>query len=153
MSKITHIGPEGLALIKLFEGWSSKPYLCPAKIPTIGWGSTRYADGRKVTMNDPSITKEQGEQLLKATMTKYEMAVDAFCVDTINQQQFDALTSFCYNLGENALKGSTLIKKVNLNPNDPSITKEFLKWVNANGKPLKGLIKRRQAEADLYFKK
>lgn len=153
MSKITKIGKEGLNLIKKFEGWSAKPYLCPAMVPTIGWGSTRYADGTKVTMKDLPITKEQGEELLLKTLHQYEQSVDAFCVDSLNQYQFDALVSFAYNLGVNALKTSTLLKKVNANPNDVvGIAQQFNKWVNANGKPLKGLILRRQAEAALFFK-
>jgi lysozyme len=121
-------------------------------VPTIGYGSTRYADGTKVKLNDPEITKEGATTLFKQTLKQYELAVDAYCRDDINQNQFDVLVSFAYNLGNQALKSSTLLKKVNKNPNDPTIKTEFLKWVNVNGKPLKGLIKRRQAEVDLYFK-
>lgn len=151
--KITKIGPNGLALIKQFEGFKSKAYLCPANVPTIGYGSTRYADGRKVTLKDPDITKEQGEQLLLKTLSTYEEAVDAFCIDTITQNQFDALVSFAYNLGPAALKGSTLLKLINANPNNViPIVQNFNKWVNAGGKVLQGLVKRRQAEAELFFK-
>jgi lysozyme len=156
MTKITKIGPNGLALIKKFEGFSSKPYNDPASggLPiTIGWGSTRYADGTKVTLKDPAITKEQADILFLQTIKQYELAVDAFCRDDINQNQFDSLVSFAYNLGVNALKTSTLLKKVNANPNDVvGIAQQFNKWVNANGKPLKGLILRRAEEAELFFK-
>ena len=153
MKKITKTGAEGLKLIKKFEGLKLKPYLCSAAVPTIGWGSTRYTNGTKVTLKDPAITKEQADTLFLETLKQYELAVDAYCRDDINQFQFDALVSFCYNLGPHALKSSTLLKKVNKNPNDPTIAAEFNKWVNAGGKRLKGLIRRRAAEVELYFKK
>lgn len=152
MNKITKLGPEGFKLIKKFEGFKSKPYLCSAGVPTIGWGSTRYANGIKVTLKDKEITKEEADKLFLDTLKQYELAVDAFCRDDINQNQFDALVSFAYNLGPQALKSSTLLKKVNKNPNDKTISIEFLKWINAGGKPLKGLILRRNAELELYFK-
>lgn len=151
--KITKLGPEGLKLIKAFEGFRSKPYLCSAGVATIGWGSTRYANGTKVTLNDQKITKAEADKLFLDTLKQYELAVDAFCRDDINQFQFDALVSFAYNLGPQALKGSTLLKLINNNPNDVvKIAQNFNKWVNAGGKPLKGLIKRRAAEAELFFK-
>ena len=71
-------------------------------------------------------------------------------IENINQNKFDALCCFAYNVGVNALKSSTLLKKVNINPNDPTIKNEFLKWNKANGRALTGLTKRRQEEADLY---
>ncbi len=148
--KITKIGPLGLQLIKDFEGFKSKPYLCPANVPTIGYGSTRYANGTKVTLADKPLSEKEAEALLMATLHTYEQAVDSYCRDDINQHQFDALVSFCYNLGPQNLKTSTLLKKVNINPNDPTIILEFLKWCRAGGKILKGLTLRRQAEANLY---
>ena len=151
MSKITKIGDKGLAIIKEFEGWSAKPYLCPAGIPTIGYGNTFYANGTKVKMTDAVITTAKGEELLKMVLKSFEQYVDSYCIDTINQNQFDALCSFCYNLGPSNLKSSTLIKKVNQNPADTSIEAEFRKWNKSNGKALAGLTRRRQAEADLYF--
>lgn len=151
--KITKTSDKGIELIKSFEGFSSKPYLCPAKIPTIGYGATFYPDGKKVTMKDSPITEEKGVELLKSMLVKFEQYVDSYCVDSINQNQFDALVSFCYNLGPSNLKSSTLLKKVNADPNDPSIEVEFMKWVKAGGKTLKGLVRRREAEAKLYFNK
>ena len=151
--KITKTSDEGIDLIKSFEGFSSKPYLCPAKIPTIGYGATFYPDGKKVTMKDASITEEQGVKLLKSMLVKFEQYVDSYCVDTVNQNQFDALVSFCYNLGPSNLKSSTLLKKVNTNPNDATIEAEFMKWTKAGGKTLKGLVRRREAESKLYFNK
>jgi lysozyme len=128
-----------------------KPYLCPASIPTIGFGNTYYPDGTKVKLTDPAITQEKAEELLKFLLVTYEKAVDSFCRDDISQGNFDALTSFAYNLGNGNLQKSTLIKKVNANPKDVTIADEFLKWNKAKGAVLKGLTRRRQAEANLYF--
>ena len=153
MSKITKTGTAGIELIKKFEGFMSKPYKCPAGVPTIGYGATFYPDGKKVTMSDKAITEAEGTALLASMLTKFEQYVDSYCVDTITQNQFDALVSFCYNLGPNNLKSSTLLKKVNANPNDETIRAEFMKWTKAGGRVLKGLVTRRTAEADLYFKK
>jgi lysozyme len=149
--KVTKISQKGLDLIKRFEGLSLKPYLCPAGIPTIGYGNTYYNDGKKVKLTDPSITQAKADKLLKFLIQSYEKDVDSFCRDDISQQNFDSLVSFAYNCGSRNLKSSTLLKKVNLNPNDQTIRAEFMKWNKGAGKVLAGLIKRRQAEADLYF--
>jgi lysozyme len=149
--KVTKTGPKGIELIKQFEGFSAKPYKCPAGIPTIGYGATYYPNGAKVTMTDKEITEAMATNLLADMLGTYEKSVDSFCVDTITQNQFDALVSFAYNLGVGNLKSSTLLKKVNANPNDTTIRAEFMKWTKAGGKILTGLVKRRTAEADLYF--
>ncbi len=150
--KITKSSEELIKLIKQFEGFKSHSYLCPANVPTIGYGSTYYPDGVKVTLNDGSITESQAIELLKKTLTHYEKAVDSYCVDTLTQNQFDSLVDFAYNCGNQNLKTSTLLKKVNANPNDKSIAVEFAKWNKSNGKILNGLTKRRQAEIKLYFR-
>ena len=149
--KVTKASQKGLDLIKRFEGLKLKPYNCPASIATIGYGNTYYPSGAKVKLTDPAITKEKAEELLKFLLTSYEKGVDSFCRDDINQNQFDALTSFAYNVGVGNLQKSTLIKKVNKNPSDPTIRAEFMKWNKGGGKVLLGLTRRRQAEADLYF--
>lgn len=149
--KITKISTKGLDIIKKYEGFSSKPYLCPAKVPTIGYGSTYYEDGSKVKLTDSPITQERATDLLEALLVSYERAVDSYCIDTINQSQFDALCSFAYNCGVGNLKSSTLLKKVNVNPDNPTIKDEFLKWTKGGGKTLPGLIRRRTEEAQLYF--
>jgi lysozyme len=151
--KITKTGTAGIELIKMFEGFRSAPYKCPAGIPTIGYGATFYPTGKKVTMADKAITEAEGTVLLQSMLVSFEKYVDSYCRDDINQNQFDALVSFAYNLGPANLKSSTLLKKVNANPEDESITLEFMKWVKAGGKTLKGLVRRREAESQLYFKK
>ena len=152
MSKIIKTGDAGIEMIKTFEGFRSAPYKCPAGIPTIGYGATFYTNGKKVTMADRPITEAEAVTLLKDMLVSFEKYVDSYCVDTINQNQFDALVSFCYNLGPANLKSSTLIKKVNANPNDPAIQAEFMKWTKAGGRQLAGLVRRRDAESKLYFK-
>ena len=172
MKKITKIGKKGLDLIKSFEGLALKPYLCPAGVPTIGYGSTFYEDGTKVTLKDKKITEAKAVKILLHEVAASEKYVDVFCQDVINQNQFDALVSFVYNIGPNALKSSTLLVKLNKNVNDPTIKDEFLKWCKADGthngkdddndglideagekQTLKGLLRRRTAEAALYFSK
>lgn len=149
--KITKLSQKGLELIKQFEGLSLTPYVCAGGIKTIAWGNTYYPNGKKVTLQDPKITPQQADEILKHALITYEKAVDSFCRDDISQSNFDALVSFAYNLGTGALQKSTLIKKVNANPKDVTIADEFLKWNKANGRVLAGLTRRRQAEANLYF--
>jgi lysozyme len=142
---------KGLELIKNFEGFEPNAYKCPAGIITIGYGATYYMDGTKVKMGD-TITKEEAEKLLnEMSEKKYGIYVDEYVKSEINPYQRDALISFAYNCGNSALKNSTLLKKVNKNPMDETISNEFLKWNKSGGKVLNGLTRRRQAEADLYF--
>ena len=139
-------------LIKLFEGYKPKAYLCPASVVTIGFGSTMYTDGRKIKLGD-TINEQQANELLM-----WELRNKAFALHglNLNQNQFDSCLSFIYNLGIGAFAKSTLKKKILLNPNDATIKDEFLKWnkarVNGQLTELKGLTRRRIAEADLYFK-
>lgn len=151
MNKITNISKKGVDLIKSFEGLRLKPYLCSAKVPTIGYGNTFYENGSKVTLKDEAITEARATELLEWSLKKFEQYVDSYCIDSISQNQFDALVSFCYNLGPANLKSSTLLKKVNKDPNDPTIRAEFMKWNKAGGRALAGLTRRREAEANLYF--
>jgi lysozyme len=150
--KITKASNNLIELIKKFEGFSAKPYLCPAKVVTIGYGNTFYANGEKVKLTDAPINELQAVELLKQTLGQYEKAVDSYCVDSLTQNQFDALVDFAYNCGNGNLKSSTLLKKVNANPNDKTIALEFAKWNKGGGKILNGLGKRRAAESELYFR-
>lgn len=149
--KATKTSDKGIELIKRFEGLSLNPYLCPANVPTIGYGNTFYKNGKKVTLNDKPITEQKAVEMLRQSLEKFEQYVDSYTTDSITQNQFDALVSFCYNLGPANLKSSTLLKKVNANTNDETIKDEFLKWTKAGGRKLAGLVKRREAEAALYF--
>jgi lysozyme len=149
MEKVT--GTNGLNLIKKKEGFVSIPYKCQAGVPTIGYGSTYYENGTKVTMSDPGITEEQATKLLSNTIKGFEKAVNTYVTSDINQNQFDALVSFTYNVGPDQFKKSTLLKYINNNPNDPNIAPEFSKWVKVKGNVSKGLVKRRAEESKLYF--
>tara|TARA_R110002012_G_scaffold40089_1_gene110601 strand:+ start:544 stop:990 length:447 start_codon:yes stop_codon:yes gene_type:complete len=144
-------GINGIELIKKYEGFMSNPYNCPAGVPTIGYGATYYPSGEMVTLSDKSISKEYASELLADMLGNYERAVNRYVTSNITQNQFDALVSFAYNLGNGALKSSTLLKKVNANPCDENITYQFSRWVKAGGKTLQGLVKRRKEEAKLYF--
>ena len=140
--KITN---EGIDLIKKFEGLRLEAYLCPAGVWTIGYGHTKGVKKGQV------ITQLEADNLLKEDLSSFEKGVTSLIKSNINQNQFDSLVSFAYNLGLSNLKRSTLLKKVNSNSNDRTIVDEFIKWIYAGGKPLEGLKRRRQAEAYLYF--
>jgi lysozyme len=147
-----------ISLIKNFEGLVLKPYHGEADrqdVFTIGYGTIKYPpyylQGKLVAFTDPPITEALAEDFLKYEVTQKSVAVDLLLRDDLTPNQFGALISFTYNLGEYALKTSTLRLKVNKNPQDKTIRGEFMKWVHANGKVVAGLKKRRAAEADLYF--
>jgi lysozyme len=137
--------------IAQFEGFSAKPYLCPAHVPTIGFGATFYANGTKVRMQDKPITKAEALLLLEEHLKQFQSQIKPLLKSNVTNNQFNALLSFAYNCGVQSLAKSTLLKKVNNNPDDLTIVTEFMKWINANGKPLQGLKNRRIAESSLYF--
>ena len=138
-------------IILLFEGFEKCPYLDSVNIPTIGIGTTVYPNGKRVTMKDACITKDQAKEYVKLHIRPIEIDLEGF-LPKINQNQFDALVSFIYNIGMGAFRKSTLLKKAMKDPNDPAIAQEFMKWNKAGGKVLAGLTKRRKQESDLYFK-
>ena len=141
----------GYMMICEFEGFSAKPYLCPAKLATIGYGNTFYRDGKKVTMVDPPITKIEAFDMFKDIADKFAKKVSS-CVKTpIKQNQFNSLVSFAYNVGVANFMNSTLLKRVNANHNDLDIRTQFLRWDKVGTKKLSGLTKRRIYEADNYF--
>ena len=142
----------GYNLICEFEGLKLKPYLCSAKIPTIGYGNTYYPNGKRVTLLDDAITKEYAFEIFKTIADKFAKRVDDMVTSELTQSQFNALVSFAYNVGTGAFATSTLLKKVNVNPNDATIKNEFLKWVRANKKVIQGLVNRRNKEVLIYFK-
>lgn len=137
-------------LIEASEGFKSTVYRCPADVPTIGFGSTRDTDGKAITMAHPPITRAQAVTLMLATLVHYENAVNRYVTVTINQNQFDALVDFAYNLGCEALRGSTLIKLVNTEQ-FIAASNEFDKWTHAAGKVQPGLVKRRLVEKNLFL--
>jgi len=150
MAEIKKVSKNGLDFIAQEEGLRLKPYKCSAGVPTIGIGSTYYEDGTKVKMTDAPITKERAYILFENVLKHYEMCVYTCTRDDINQNQFDALVSLAFNIGTNAIKKSTLIKRVNKDPRGADIEGAFLMWKNAGGKPI--LLNRRKREYALYIK-
>jgi lysozyme len=143
------VNQAGKDLIKQFEGCKLKAYKCPAGLDTIGYGNTWYPDGTKVKPGDV-ITQERAIELLDIIVEDFAKKVKPLIKQNLTDNNFSALVSFAYNTGVTNLKSSTLLKKVNADPKDPSIKAEFMKWVRANDKVLNGLVKRREAEAKLY---
>lgn len=141
---------KGIPTIKKFEGLRLNAYKCPAGVWTIGFGSTFYENGSKVSEGD-KITIDRADKLLIEIVQKFEISVRSLVKSKINDNQLGSLTSFAFNVGVGNFKKSTLLKKVNANPNDPTIRNEFMRWTRGGGKVLKGLVTRREAEADLYF--
>lgn len=156
------INKKGLELIKRFEGTGPmekgqcKPYLCPANVPTIGYGSTVYANGVPVSLKDSPIPLTEAENLLTKTMSKYEEAVTKMVKVPLSENQFSALVSFVYNLGAGNLQQSTLLKKLNAR-DFFGAADEFMKWNKVKQKGvfvvLKGLDDRRRAERTLFMTK
>jgi lysozyme len=137
------------ALCRRFEGCCLSPYLCPAGIPTIGYGATYYEDGYPVTLHDYPITKEQAEKLLLwMVTTQYLPAVIKLCPSIDNPNRLAAIIDFAYNLGSKQLSNSNLRRKINAGRWD-DVPAELKKWVRGGGKVLNGLTLRREAEASL----
>jgi lysozyme len=137
-------------VIKEFEGYSSKPYLCPSGIATIGYGNTRYLNGERVSMDDPEIDKKEAEKMLLDTVKFVEKDVKNVLEHKLKAHKMAALISFTYNVGIGALSNSTLLAWVNSNPDYSEIPSQFRRWNRGGGKVLKGLIRRREAEIELW---
>jgi len=137
---------KGIELIKKFEGLRLSAYYCPAHKLTIGYGHTGedVREGMKITV-------EEAERILKKDCERFEKGVNEMVHVSLEQHQFDALISFSFNLGLGYLESSTLLKKINVGDNAGALT-EFLKWNKANGRVLEGLVRRREAEQELFFR-
>lgn len=136
----------GIALIREHEVYRDTAYLCPGGVWTIGYGHTgNVREGQR-------CTREDAEKWLVQDIASAERFVNHETQGVqLRQCQFDALVSLCYNVGGNAFSGSTLLKKVKVNPDNPSIRDEFGRWIYAGGRVSSGLVNRREAEADMYF--
>tara|TARA_R100000781_G_scaffold22616_1_gene16780 strand:- start:2645 stop:3088 length:444 start_codon:yes stop_codon:yes gene_type:complete len=137
------ISKEGIALIKKFEGCELKAYRCAANVLTIGYGHT------KDVTEDMEITQEEAETMLINELMEYCNYVDMYVDVPLNQNQFDALVSWTYNLGPKNLQSSTLLKVLNQEKyND--VPAQMRRWNKANGEVKQGLIRRREAESLLF---
>ena len=144
------VNNEGKNHLKKVEGFRNNVYLDSAGVPTIGYGFTYYPCGTKVKTTDAPISRNDADVILLQIMEEYEDGVNKYVTSKLTQNQFNALVSFSYNVGVPEFRDSTLLKKVNRNPNDTSIEAEFLKWKYSGGRVVKGLIKRRNMEYYLY---
>jgi lysozyme len=146
----TELAIEVAALLaRRFEGLYLSPYLCPAGVPTIGYGATYYEDGTAVTLADSPITRERAEALLQWQIrTRYLPAVLRLCPEADNAQRLAALVDFAFNLGTGALAASTLRRRVNAGEWS-DVPAQLRRWVYAGGRVLRGLVLRREAEAQL----
>ena len=136
-------GSKGIDLIKHFEGCELEAYKCPAGVWTIGYG---HIKGVKEGM---TITEQQAEEMLKSELNEYEGYINNLVTAELNQNQFDAMVSWVYNLGGGNLKASTLLKVLNAG-DYAGVPAQMMRWNKAGGKVLEGLTRRRQAEADLF---
>lgn len=149
---------EALQLIEDFEGYHRRlpdgraaPYLCPARVPTIGIGSTFYEDRRKVSLSDPPISHDRAYEILGFELRECEAGISRYTTRRLHPLAFGALVSFAYNVGVGAYRASGLRRAVNAG-DDERAAAEFRKWRLAGGVVLAGLERRRRAEAALYLK-
>ena len=134
----------GVTLIQHYEGLRLKAYFCPGNVWTIGYGHT------KGVQEGDRITEAEADRLLRIDLDEYEEAVNNLVDVDLNQNQFDALVSFTFNLGAGNLKRSTLLKKLNAGDYHGA-AEEFPRWNKSNGRVLPGLVKRRSAERLLFL--
>lgn len=146
----------GIDHLKRLEAWRAYPYFDQRGKPTIGWGFTWYPDtGKAVTMEDPPLTPEFGEDMLRAVLVRFEAVVCAQVVQRLTQNQFNALVSFAYNVGPANFSSSSLLRIVNRDPCDyPAITAQFRRWNKTRIAGVltvsNGLIYRREQEIKMY---
>ena len=137
---------ECINAIKGFETLELKAYKCPAGVLTIGYGHTRGVKEGQV------ITEAQADVLLKGDVLLVEKSINDLGL-TLTQGQFDALVSFCFNLGRTKLLNSTLFVKILDHAPDDEIATQFRRWVYGGGKKLNGLVKRREWEVQQWKRK
>ncbi|NAR50089.1 glycoside hydrolase family protein [Acinetobacter haemolyticus] len=140
----------GINLITSFESLKLTAYLCPAKVWTIGFGTTVYSNGIRVKQGD-KCTESQAKAYFAYDLNRFERAVNGSVAVPLSQNQFDALVSLTYNIGENAFKSSTLLKMLNAG-NYRGAADQFLVWNKSNGEVLNGLVRRRKTERELFLK-
>ncbi len=137
------------SLCRQFEGLHLRPYLCPAGVPTIGYGSTFYPNGAKVGLKDAPITEARAEELLDCDLARcYVAALKASPILAHDASRHAAIIDFIYNLGAGRYNASTLRRRIN-SKDWEGAREQIVKWVFAGGKKLKGLELRRAAEAEL----
>jgi lysozyme len=147
------LSDKGAEDLKGSEGFRSQPYPDGEGVPTIGFGSTFYENGTRVTLKDAPITKERALQIFKVTLKQYTSAVDKNVTVPLTQNEFDALVEFTYNVGVAAFKGSTLLKLLNAGAPKDRVAAQFLRWNKDEGKVVPGLTNRRKRESNKFLGK
>lgn len=138
-----------MSLCVRFEGLYTKPYLCPAGVPTIGYGATFYEDGTAVSMTDAQITQHRAMRLLRWHLEAHFLPqVVQLCPGAEKPGQVAALLDFAFNCGIGNLRASTLRRRVNVGMWS-DVPAQFRRWNKAGGRVLRGLTLRREAEIDL----
>jgi len=156
------VNKAGLDLLHEFESCELAAYKCPAGVWTIGWGNTFYEDGKPVKQGD-TITQARADQLFENILSRFEDMAKRAITAKVNENQFSAFVSALYNIGHGSPnksglirlrngQPSTLLRRLNFNPNDPLIRDAFMSWISPGTAFERGLRRRRAAEADLYFK-
>jgi len=140
------ISEEGKALIKKFEGCELESYRCSADVATIGYGHIKDVD------DGDTCTQEEADQMLAEDLEEFEGYVDKLVTVDLEQNQFDALVAWTFNLGPTNLKSSTLLRVLNEGKHE-KVPSEMKRWNKASGKTLDGLIRRREAESLLWENK
>ena len=143
VGKYMKISNNGLDLVKHFEGLVLEAYKCPAGVWTIGYGHT------KDVQPGDSWSEDHADHMLEVEMEEYEKYINDLVTVELNQNQFDAMVSWVYNLGVGNLQSSTLLKVLNAG-DYAGVPEQIMRWNKAGGKVLEGLTRRRQAEADLF---
>lgn len=145
---MNHLPQAAIDLIKHYESCRLTAYMCPAGVPTIGWGHTKTVTRADVDRKK-TITAQQAEALLREDIGNAETAVRSLVRVPLTDGQYGALVSFAFNLGFGALSRSTLLCLLNAGDYDGAAA-EFLRWVKANGEVMPGLVKRRADEVSLW---
>ena len=141
----------GFNAIKQFEGFSSRPYLDVAGVPTIGYGATYYQDtGRRVSLSDAPLSEPQAARLLELMVRRFADGINRYVQVPLSQPQFDALVSWAYNVGLEAARTSTLLRLLN-QLNYTAAADQFPRWNKSGGRVRAGLTSRRAAERAMFL--
>ena len=141
------INVKGLNIIKKYEGFRSEPYLCPANVLTIGYGHAIKPDEVETLKK---VSLEEAGNLLLEDISITERTIEKLVTIDLTENEFSALVSFCYNVGGGNFKSSTMLKLIN-NDQKLEASLEFNRWVYVNKKIMKGLIRRRLEECQLFL--
>jgi lysozyme len=143
-----HMTEEGLALIRRFEGFRAEAYRCPAGVWTIGYGHTSQAGPPKVRAG-MVVSEAEARAILATDAAVFADGVRAALTREVSPEQFSALVSFAFNVGVGAFRRSSVLKAVNEGRIE-AVPERLKLWVKADGRRLEGLVRRREAEAELF---